>query len=105
MSIAATIRNAKALDLAGARPGTSTIVHRAVRTLEDEHALRMNLQREASAARHIISDMEEDARHARLDAQHYADVPMLATALNHRADALERFAKQLRKALSAGGAE
>lgn len=105
MSISGTIRNAKSVDLAGAKPGTSAIVHRAVKTLEEEHALRMNLQKEANAARHIIAEMEEEAAAVRADAEHYSDIPMLHTALIHRADGLERFAKTLRKALSPGASE
>lgn len=100
MSIAATIRTTKQLDLAGAKPGTGAAINRAIKALEEEHALRMNLQREANAARHIIAEMEEDARQTRKDANQYSDVPMLATALGHRADGLESSAAQLRKALS-----
>lgn len=102
----ATIRAAKGLDLAGAQPGASAVVNRVVKTLEEEHALRLNLQREANAARRIAAQMEEDAREFRSDVHLYsAQYPQVALAVQQKADTLERYAGLIRKALSREGVE
>ena len=103
MSIRATIRLAKDLDLAGAKPGTSVVVHRVTRILEEEHALRLNLQREANAARRVIAQMEQDAAELRKDVELYAEHPAIQRSVQQRADSMERYAASLRRALSPEG--
>ncbi|WIC89139.1 hypothetical protein SEA_OTTAWA_93 [Arthrobacter phage Ottawa] len=105
MSITATIREARNLDLHGARPGAAAVVNRTAKKLEEEHALRLNLQREANAARRIIAQMEQDAAELAKDIELYANHPAIQSSVQQRADSLARYAASLRKALSPGAGE
>lgn len=99
MSTTRTIRQAKALNLNGAQPGTAAIVAKLIKAVEEERALRLRLQREANKARGVADRMEDRAVQLRDGALDLSN-PAVSDLLEQEAIALALFAGDVREALA-----